>query len=179
MKSIIKLLIIIITFLSLISPVSANSISGSSANLVKVRTSNEIVVDPRVAKMDQFLHRYNSPLSAHSQFIVETSDKYDLPWTLLVSISGVESGFCKKIIKGSYNCWGWKNGSHYFKSIEDGIFTVTKTLRYKYFDRGITTPESIAPIYAPPSNTWSRKVRFFMNLLENTRLADPSLQITL
>ena len=135
--------------------------------------------DIRVTKMTYFLLKYNSPLATHSRLLVEASDNYELPWTLVASIAGVESGFCKKMAKVSYNCWGWKNGRHNFNSFEDGIFTVSRNLRSKYFNRGITTPELMAPIYAPPSKTWSINVRYYMNLLEIMPSENYPLQIDL
>lgn len=176
-----KFIIAIFLLVSFIFPrsVSADNISGLSGILLNSYKVNNFSEDPRILKMETFLVNYNSPLVKHSRLLVEASDNYDLPWTLVVSIAGVESGFCKKIKKESYNCWGWKNGNHNFESIEDAIFTVTRTLRNKYYNRGINTPELIAPIYAPPSLLWSRKVRYFMNLIENTQISDYSLQFTL
>src|SRR3989338_5208606 len=74
-------------------------------------------------------------------FLIDISDKYDLPWNLIAAISGVESGFCRNIPKFSYNCWGWANGNRYFTGFEDALETVASGLKQIYFDRGLTTPE--------------------------------------
>lgn len=179
MKYVIAILMFIIFLIPNVT-VSANSISGSSAALVKANTVSDVVDDDeRIRKTEYLLRRYNSPLIEYSHLMVEVSDNYDLPWTLLTAIAGVESGFCKNINRNSYNCWGWRNGKHTFINFEEAILTVSKTLRYSYFNKGRTAPELIAPIYAPPSRTWAAKVRYFMNLIENTNIPDPSLQITL
>ena len=122
--------------------------------------------DERIIKLQKILTRHNSPLLPHANLIVWTSDKYQIPWTMIVSIAGVESTFCKHIPSNSYNCWGWNNGKTKFKDYPEAIETVSKTLKASYFDRGLNTPERISRVYAPPSSTWGKNVRYFTNLLE-------------
>lgn len=122
--------------------------------------------DSRITKLHQILTKNNSPLIPHAETIVNTSDKYGIPWTIVASIAGVESGFCKFIPKNSYNCWGWNNGKTKFRDYPDAIEVVSKTLRFSYFDKGLNTPEKIQRIYAPPSPSWGQKIRYFTNILE-------------
>lgn len=167
----------IIGFLNLIiltySPVSifaSNRVSESSANFKRPVPSPTISVnmpDIRIKKLESFLEKYNSPLSLYSNLIIETADEYHIPWTLLTAIAGVESGFCKIIPKNSYNCWGWNNGKFYFQDYHDGILTVSKNLRQKYFDRGLDTPEKMSFVYAPPSTSWAGKVHRLMEQIKN------------
>lgn len=123
--------------------------------------------DQRVEKLAAFLNHYHSPLVPFAEMIVETADEYQIPWHLLVAISGVESTFCHAIPYASYNCWGWRNGDHVFADYEKAIKTISKALKVHYFDRGLDDPFKIAPVYAPPSKTWGRKVFYFMNQMEN------------
>ncbi|MBI2616887.1 hypothetical protein HYW55_01990 [Candidatus Gottesmanbacteria bacterium] len=132
----------------------------------------EIVSQPqddiRVEKLERFFEAHNSPLSTHAELLVSTADAYNLPWTLVAAISGVESGFCRRIPSGSSNCWGWNNGNSSFDNLSHAVYIVSRTLRYRYFDRGLDTPEKMSRIYAPPSHTWAGKVRHFMAMIENT-----------
>ncbi len=139
-------------------------VAGQSAMLV---AANRQKADLRANHIRNFLVKYNSPLVPYSRYIVDLADKYEIDWKLVVAISGVESTFCKAIPYNSYNCWGWKNGKHSFDGYPDALEKVSKTLGNRYYQRGLDTPETIAPVYAPPSSTWAGNVRFFMNLLQD------------
>lgn len=175
-----KCIISIVAFLAFcffnISQVQAfeETTAGTSAGLYKridvevnKKENTVFIENEKINRLTSFLKRYNSSLSLYSKLIVEQARDYGIPWSLIVAISGVESTFCRFIPTGSSNCWGWNNGSYHFKDLSDGIKIVSRSLKINYFDKGRTTPETIAPIYAPPSSSWSRKVRFFMNLIEN------------
>lgn len=125
-------------------------------------------VDPKTKILAAYLAKHNSPLQFHAQDFIEASNTYDLDWRLVTAISGVESTF-GKVIPGGYNGWGWGiYGSNrlYFKSWRDGIFTVSKGLREKYVDKGLTTPYTMNRIYAA-SPAWGWKVTFFMDDIQN------------
>lgn len=138
--------------------------AGPSAMLI----SNVVMsADPRVEKLEEYLTSHNSPLAPYAKIIIANADKYNLDWRLVASISGVESTFGKRLPRNSYNAYGWNGGNYYFKSWEDGIETVSKTLRQNYMDKwGAKTIYDIAPIYAPPSKTWAYNVNYFMNMIE-------------
>ncbi len=143
-------------------------ITDASASL---KTTNSYPKkDMRVAVIKDYLSKHNSDLTLYAEYIVKTADEYEIPWNLVVAISGVESTFCQRIPFNSSNCWGWNNGETYFKDYRDAIKIVSKTLKNSYFNRGFNTPEKIAPIYAPPSPSWGWKVRFFMNQIETHSL---------
>jgi hypothetical protein len=137
--------------------------AGSSAVLKSVAVQPDI----RVAQLETFLAKYNSPLTPYAQDFVAMADKYQIDWKLVPAITGVESTFGKQIPSYSYNAYGWNNGNFRFKSWEDSIEIVSKALREKYFDRGLNTPYKIGPVYAPPSKTWASKVSFFMQKIED------------
>lgn len=157
--------------------VYAASTAGSSAvfdESINLSSAHQQLPDTRVVRLKNFLDRYRSPLSTHAQLIISTADKYDIPWSLVTSICGVESTFCRNLPYNSYNCWGWGNGLIKFKDYTQAIETVSRELNEHYFGRNLDTPEKIGPIYAPPSKTWAHKVRLFMNLIENQTLRDES-----
>ncbi|MCX7928240.1 MAG: hypothetical protein N2558_00955 [Patescibacteria group bacterium] len=126
----------------------------------------ENIYDTRVIKLRNFLTKHNSPLAPYAEIFVKSADKHNIDWRLVPAITGVESSFGKRIPPKSYNAYGWANGKHKFESWESSIEHVTKTLREKYYEKGATTIEKIGRKYAPPSSTWSKNVRFFMNQID-------------
>lgn len=164
MKNLVLFVAGFLLWLTLARPAAAQSVpvSGTSAVL---NLNKEVKKDIRVKRIKNFLGKYNSPITPYAQSIVSLADKYQIDYRLVVAISGVESTFCKAIPYKSYNCWGWKNGNHSFQSYSDALDIVSRTLGNNYYKRGLDTPESIGPIYAPPSPDWPGKVRFFMNLM--------------
>ena len=127
------------------------------------------LMDKRVEQLRAYLAMKHSPLQDFTQILIKTADTYEIPWNLIPAISGVESNFCKVYPKNSYNCWGWNNGYYIFNGFESAIDTVGRTLRYKYFNYGLTTPEKINRKYAS-SSSWARNVRFFMMRIENYKI---------
>lgn len=128
--------------------------------------------DERVRTLRAYFAKHKSPLEPYAYDFVYYADLYGLDWKLVPAITGVESTFGKRIPKNSYNAYGWANGAYTFTSWEHSIEHVTRTLKVKYYDRGLTTVPSIARVYAPPSTTWAGNVTFFMNKIENF---DPEL----
>ena len=155
-------IVLVATFLICTSSIFAYEEAVSSADLIVGGKG-----DLRVEKLRRFLDFYNSPLANYAWNFVNAADKYSLDWKIIPAITGVESTFGKAIPTGSYNAYGWANGAYWFTSWEDSIEIVAKTLRVNYLDKGADTVEKIAPIYAPPSNTWAAKVRYFMEKIEN------------
>jgi hypothetical protein len=155
----------------------------------KFKHSNVVNVSSNVTKTKEMLKksvamrrvfaRYNSPFVDEVDSFILACSTYNIDCYLLPSISGIESGFGKAIMPNSYNPFGWGGGMIYFKSWKEGILTVAKGLYDNYFSRGLTTPELIAPVYAPPSTTWALKVNYFMSLFieeeKNIRLNIPRL----
>lgn len=166
------------------TPVQAEEIrltmAGSSAFL-----KNESILalnkqNQRVLQLEAFLEKYNSPLAPYAQTFVETADKYQIDWKLVPAITGVESTFGQHIPYNSYNAYGWANGKYSFNSWEESIEKVTKTLKEKYYSRGLDNPYKIGPVYAPPSKTWPGKVSLFMKQIENFQTSNSeSLSLTI
>jgi hypothetical protein len=134
--------------------------------------------DARVEAVRQFLEKYDSPLEPHAQFIVDKADEYELDYRLVPAIAMQESNVCKKMPKNkvdplipSNNCWGYGvygGKVRVFKTFEEGIETVTKSLATKYKDKhGLETPDEIMKMYTPGSNgSWAFGVNHFMNELD-------------
>lgn len=113
----------------------------------------------------------NTRLEPYAHYMVQVSDKYAIDYRLIPAIAMKESGGGSKVAEYTHNAWGWENGRTVFPSWEQAIETVGKTLRTKYVDKGLTTPEEIMPVYAPPQvltgGKWARDVRYFFSKLEN------------
>lgn len=130
--------------------------------------------DQRVGKLYDFLLSKRSPLTEHSQFIVDLSDKHDLPYTLIASIAGKESSFGINIKENSHNAWGimqWdaegNRSIRSFKSWEDAI-TFEASLLDKSFRKDMAS--GIQRRYCPSeecSDTWAEDVATFAANINN------------
>lgn len=130
----------------------------------------KIKKDSRVANLKVFFRKYNSDLYEHTEFIVETSDKYGLDYRLLPAIAMQESTLCKNIPSNSYNCWGWGiygNMVTRFSSYEEAIDTVAKGLKEYYIDKGLVSVEQIMSKYNPssPNGSWAHGVMSFIETI--------------
>lgn len=151
---------------TLLFPVTAQA-QDLNAQDSQIVTIESRPIDKRAQIIKDYLAKYNSPLEDSAQDFIDAADQYELDWRLVVSISGVESTFGKRI-PGGYNGWGWGvygDNALYFKSWRDAIFTISKGLKENYVNRGYTEPLAMNKIYAS-SPTWGTKVMYFMNDLD-------------
>ncbi len=107
------------------------------------------IKDKRPFAVANFLKQ--TPLESYSSYIIEISDKYGIDYRLIPSIAMKESGAGRAIPADSFNAWGFENGRTRWDSWEEAIDNVGKTLKTRYIDRGLKTPEQIMPVYAPPA----------------------------
>ncbi|MEI7604260.1 MAG: hypothetical protein WCJ19_04535 [bacterium] len=113
-------------------------------------------------EIDGFLTSKNSPLAGYGMKIAELAESYGVPARLMVAISGVESGFCRVNFR-DFNCWGWFT-SQRFSSYDESLDQYFDYLANFYYARGYNTPDSIGPIYCPPTHdSWTSKVYLFMS----------------
>lgn len=137
-------------------------ILGTSTAHVKTGEAKPVI-------LEQYLAMHHSPLSSFAQKMLEAAEKYNLPWTLLPAIAGVESTFGNFIPQNSFNPFGWENGYACFPSFAAAISAVGEGIAKNY--RPPLTPANIGYTYAPPSfRTWIPRVNFFMEELEKTTL---------
>lgn len=162
-------LLVIIPFLINI-PVSAQGETDLPQAKIEAKA-----LDKRAVILQAYLEKYNSPMKYQAQDFIEAADRYNLDWKLLPAIAGVESTFGKFIPGGheqsftSYNAWGWGvYGSQaiYFKSWKEGMLAVSKGLRTRYLDQGLTDPYKINRIYST-SGAWGSNVTYFIEDMEN------------
>jgi hypothetical protein len=82
--------------------------------------------DDRLLKLQKFFGEANCPLRDVSADFLEASDRYDLDWRLLPSISIVESSGGK--IFRNNNVLGWDSCKRRFDSVRTGIHLVASRL---------------------------------------------------
>lgn len=127
--------------------------------------------------IDQYLSRYNSPLTGLGNVFARKAKDAGIDPRLLVAIAGAESSFGKNMPEGYHNAWGW--GPHIkFPSWGKAIGTISQGLADNYFGQGLTTIPEIGAKYAPigagndPTNlnsNWSRSVTKFYNELKKMK----------
>ncbi|MBI2314975.1 glucosaminidase domain-containing protein [Candidatus Daviesbacteria bacterium] len=136
--------------------------------------SDEIVfIDARAKIIEDFFKEYKSPLAQNSSTFVKISDKYQLDWRLLPSIAMQESNGGKRVIKDSYNPFGYGVYGKLvikFQSWDEAIERVGRTLREDYLNKGLKNPTQIMAKYTPPSlakgGAWAKGVSSFMEELQ-------------
>lgn len=126
------------------------------------------IEDERIAKLRTYLTEKGSPLAGHSALIIAQADAHDIPWTLITSIAGKESGFGKNIKPGSYNAWGimtWNSEGvrsiRTFRSWEEGIQYASSLINENY---RVNMNSAIQTKYCPVSecsDTWTQQVTLF------------------
>lgn len=117
----------------------------------------------KVNNIRTYLENRNSPLAPYAEEFVKASQTYGIDYRIVASISIIESSGGIHTFR-SYNAWGW--GKMNFSNWEEGIWTVSEGIG-KYYEKGLNTPQKIAPSYCPPSAShWAGKVSFVMNEIE-------------
>lgn len=145
------------------APVSSGSSGAKSEAQV-------VTADARPLLLKKYLTKYNSPLLPYADMIFQLSVNYGYDYRWIVAIAQQESNLCKKIPENSYNCWGYginQSGTLRFDSYDLAIKSYAEYLKREYFDKGLTTPETIMKKYCPPSNgSWAYGVRQFFDEIE-------------
>lgn len=127
--------------------------------------SPEYTPDARkVENIRKYLAGRNAPLADYAQEFVEAADHYGIDYRIVAAISVIESNGGRHTFK-KYNAWGWGKSS--FENWRDGIWSVSAGIS-RYYSRGLTRPELIAPYYCPPNAVkWAQNVNYVMNQIGN------------
>lgn len=113
--------------------------------------------DDRAERLRKYLESKRSPMASSAEALVEIADKYDLDWTLLPAIAGLESQYGLYVPVNSYNPYGWNNGRMNFVSWAAASETVAHGIRTRYEPTGEVTAWKIGSRYAA-SKTWAVRV---------------------
>ena len=155
--------------LSAKAPKVAYAALPRASGTLKMSVASE---DMRITIVRDFFKKHKSALIPYADEVIAAADKYEIDYRLIPAIAMQESNLCKKIIKNSYNCWGFgiygKKVTR-FDNYNQAINTVTKTLAIQYKSKGLETPEQIMTKYTPGSNgSWAKSVNHFMDQLDIT-----------
>lgn len=163
-------MVTIVILMLVASPTITNRTSGQVANTTAVPTyqpliskQNTVVVtivagkDDRPERLERFLVSRGSPMAPDAKSLVAIADKYDLDWTFLPAIAGLESQYGKYVPSGSFNPYGWNNGKMGFNSWVEASETVASGIRTRYITEGTVTAWEIGGRYAE-SKTWAVRV---------------------
>lgn len=156
-----------------IKPTSLNLISYNALPSTHYLINDQVGFrDGRERIVEDFFKKYKSFLASYSNLFVRKADEHGLDWRLLPAISMQESNGGKKVIKNSYNPFGygiWADKVTKFSSWEEGVETVAKGLKVGYYELGLKTPQQIMAKYTPPSmakgGAWAKGVDSFMTEL--------------
>lgn len=129
--------------------------------------------DAREYLVESFLRKHNSPMAPFSRIIVAQADKNNIDFRLVTAIAMCESNAGKRMPKkDEFNAFGIAvyTGQLHGKSFDSwphAIEWVSKYIKTKYYDRGITDLRDIGAIWAPPSvangYSWTNCVESFQN----------------
>lgn len=167
-----------------------NQFSGNVPLSIDSITTDSTLGDKRVVALYLFLRKYNSPMASPeiAKAFVDEADTngFGDKWTLLVAISGIESGFGRIIPYhykiSSYNAWGWSGGSKYgrwsyFDSWVHAVKVVSKGLS-RYGVNNLV-PERMMSTYCPPcahpdnKGKWAKTVNQYINEIKQIHAGIP------
>ncbi len=163
-------LIIYLSQVKIVSPANGNFKLYAAVPTSGITESENIdYSDARAKIIEGFFKGHNSPLADLSEKFVEVADRNQLDYRVLPAIAMQESNGGKRMIKDSYNPFGYGIYGDLvvrFSSFEEAIERVGKALREDYLNKGLQTPNQIMAKYTPPSlekgGSWAIGVSSFM-----------------
>jgi len=135
-------------------------------------------IDTDGEKVRRYLNKYKSPMRESSQSLIQAAKDYSVDPFLLVAIAQCETNLGKKSPQDCYNPFGlgiYGKKKVCFPHWEESYQLMAKTIRKKYLDQGLTTPEQIMERYCPVSiekkdGHWAKCVNRFKKEVENIDL---------
>lgn len=112
----------------------------------------------RLETLRKFFQKSDCPAQQYSEVFIEASDRYELDWRLLPSLSYVESTGGKSAPNN--NLFGWDSGKAQFASPEDGIRQVGYRLAHSDLYRNKDLDELLATYN--PGVEYAQKVKSVM-----------------
>jgi hypothetical protein len=153
-------------------PIPKVKITASAYGTEQVLGATVEAGDARSLLLTKFLGDHQSPLTQYADYILDRADHYQIDFRLVPAIAMCESGVGKRIpSKDSYNAWGvavytGEASGAKFPNWLYAIDWVSKYIKEKFMNKGMTTPLLMGPVWAPPSvqngNSWANCVEYFM-----------------
>ena len=132
--------------------------------------------DARALLLSAYLTKQESPLGEFAHYIIDRAETYGIDYRMVPAIAMCESGGGKRLpTKDSYNAWGVAvyTGQLSGKKFANWMYAidwVSKYIKEKYHDKGLTELTQMGAKWAPPSvengNSWANCVEFFMNQMQ-------------
>lgn len=147
-------------------------------SVAKTKISRKIVYENMtMEELGEKLEKsLNSNLTGKGLVFAKYAIKYNVDPYMAVSISLHETGCkwsCSTLVRRCNNIGGQKGnpacmGSYQgFNTLDEGIESFFKNLKYNYIDYGLNTPEAINPKYAE-NKEWHVNIRKYMNTIKNS-----------
>ena len=155
------------------TPAPSMHITASSYGTEQVLGASIVAGDARSLLLTKFLKSHDSPLTDFADYILDRADHYGIDYRFVPAIAMCESNVGKHIPShDSFNAWGVAvmTGTTSGAKFPNWLYAIDWVSRYikeKYMDKGMTTPLTMGPVWAPPSvntgNSWANCVSFFMD----------------
>lgn len=132
-------------------------------------------LDPTKNTIQEYLNKYRSPMRDTAKALAQTAQEFEVDPFLMLAIAQCETNLGRKSPEGCYNPFGlgiYGKRRLCFEDWEGSYFTMAKTLKTKYLDQGMRTPEEIMEKYCPASiekagGSWAKCVnRFYTQIQE-------------
>ena len=154
-KILIGILLAIFALLSLTKPVEAPRQDYDHIDYIDYYEIKKQIEERYALQRFFETHRCKWPLEIATTF-VRVAHNYNIPYSLLPSISGCESSFGKNAC--GYNIFGWDSCRTRFDSCFSAIDTVGKSLAthpfYKEWRKDKGNIKVLASIYCPVNQKW-------------------------
>ncbi len=126
-----------------------------------------LTLDELSAKLDKEL---NSTLSGYGNTIATLALERNVDPVVATSIILVETGCkwkCSYLVRHNYNVGGMRGSKGYmkFSSLEEGLRAFVGNLQKNYYEKGLTTPETMNKKYAENPN-WHKDVNYYVKLIK-------------
>ena len=165
---------IYLSTVTVVKPTSQNFRLYAALPESNVQATDSISLkDARGLIIEDFFKSHKSPLAEFGDLFIKVADENGLNWRLLPAIAMQESNGGKKVIKGSFNPFGYGiygDKVKRFDSWEAAIERVGKALKEDYIGQGLKTPDQIMAKYTPPSlekgGAWAKGVNQFIGELQ-------------
>lgn len=167
-------LLIYLSTVTVVKPISHNFRLYAALPETNTQSTDSISAkDARALIIENFFKRHKAPLADFGDVFIKVAEKNELNWRLLPAIAMQESNGGKRVIKDSYNPFGYGiygDKVKRFESWEAAIERVGRGLKEDYVNEGLKTPDQIMAKYTPPSleigGAWAKGVNQFMEELQ-------------
>jgi len=134
--------------------------------------------DNTTESVKKYLNKYKSPMKESTPALVQWAREYDVDPFLILAIAQCETNLGKKSPENCFNAFGlgiYGDKKLCFEDWDDGFRFMAKTLRQKYHDQDLYTPEEIMEKYCPTSieksdGHWAKCVNRFHEEASNIGL---------